>query len=375
MFQELADRLSGVTPAEIVPHRLKLRLVQTALCGLAFALAMTVPIRQTSTRSVAPVSVPSEAVTVAADLLRLADVLDVHATDEAPLISGFASELRGLAQQTLEGRLETQALASLLTDTLDRLASAAQAHESPLGQALELAFAAAAGSETVDHGGPQPFQFGSSEGATSPTALEAQESGTTDFAADDVFRTLGQVAASMERQVSATTPDSVEESSSSAPSQASDAVASGGYYTDWNEEMALAQSARNAAIRERGQGTAVAGAAERSDDAPGDAAGGGAQPLLDAPSDVDIGELGLGVDVALAATLDEDGRTHAYVPNVLPGSLPIATTSGALVSALVAGREAPVGLERVAVGHRDLITAYFGGESVSGGPGDANERR
>src|SRR5690606_829617 len=150
------------------------------------------------------------------------------------------------------------------------------------------------------------------ESAPAPTP-EGGEATTSDFDPASVFRTLGQVASSVRNELGPTAASAAGQGDEtgagvSQPSQ-------GGYYTDWDEEMAGALAARMAAIRQRGRGEAVAGEASQSDDSPGDAAGRGTQPVTSGAEESPAKLAALQSEqVTIAAELREDGGTSTYLP-------------------------------------------------------------
>lgn len=364
MFEEVNERLAGARPAEVVPVRVRHWFVVLPLaCGL-LVLAAIAPIerRDSPVASVDFEAISPESVTM--NLERLADLLDGHELAEETELAAYGPALRELSEYVSTSGTVDLVAAERLSQLLDSLARTAAASDTAAAAAVATAFEGTMFDSSASDPSDRPFRFGSDEVAdtgSSEPAVDEEPSTTmsSEFDPASVFRTLGEVASSVERSVgdvaASTSGDRTDAGSPDGE------VRSGGYYTDWNEEMADAQAAKRAAIRQRGRGEAVAGEATQADDSPGDAAGRGSQPLDSGRAEQDAGLLELQAqDFLVDAELRAGGNTNSYLPEPEAGVRSVGGMGSRLRESLVAGVEIPVAIESVATGNRDLVAAYFG---------------
>lgn len=370
LYEEVGERLAAAEPADVVPLRPpRWSLVLPLACGV-FALAAVVPLQGDSTAPQLTNEEPSIS-SVADDLRLLADVLESAPAVESSL-SSFASDLRAVGQRIdTAGSIDEETTARLAS-LLESLAVEASTSTSLTGRLIDAGFDASrsgAGDRSAD---TEPFTFGgertaATESAPAPTP-EGGEATTSDFDPASVFRTLGQVASSVRNELGPTAASAAGQGDEtgagvSQPSQ-------GGYYTDWDEEMAGALAARMAAIRQRGRGEAVAGEASQSDDSPGDAAGRGTQPVTSGAEESPAKLAALQSEqVTIAAELREDGGTSTYLPEPEVRNQSELPLSSGVMQTLVSASEKPTHVERV-LGSRDVVAAYFARGAASS-PGAA----
>lgn len=359
LYEELGERLAAAEPADVVPLRPpRWSLVLPLACGV-FALAAVVPLQGAGTAPQLTGEQPPTSA-VADDLRLLADVLESAPAVESAL-SSFASDLRAVGQRIDAAGAIDEETTARLASLLESLAVEASTSTSFTGRLIDAGFDASRSGSGDRSKDSEPFTFGSertaAEGSAQEPTSEGDETKVSDFDPASVFRTLGQVASSVRDELGPT--------AASAASGADDTGAAvsrpsqGGFYTDWDEEMADALAARMAAIRQRGRGQAVAGEASQSDDSPGDAAGHGTQPVTSGAeeSPADLAAL-KAEQVNLAAELREDGGTSTYLPEPEVRSQSDLPLTSGVMQTLVSASEGPTRVERV-LGSRDVVAAYF----------------
>jgi hypothetical protein len=350
--EEVWDRLGGLDTAKAAPLTPPGRLWALVLVGATLAL---VPGLQRAVPNVSsPDPMPPESVVedLVADVVSLAEVLEAAAgvSDYTPL----AARLRDIAQELESGAALDGSVARELGEVLSAVAQAAEVGVDETSLALREAFSEAGVGPAFTEQGPQPFTFGGEAQPITDATQEGTEGAASGFDPDSVFRTLGQVAAALDRALSG---QGERVAGSGDEPNAAQVGGSGGYYTDWNDEMAEAMAAKRASIRQRGRGEAAAGEASQADDAPGDAAGRGTQAVEAGAAEPDAAGTAI-EEMLLEADPREGGRTMTYVPEPRWEQDRVVRAPVVLPS-LVLGAEAPVDPERVGAEHAAVVAKYF----------------
>lgn len=363
LFEEVGERLEAASPSQVVPAVVQRWFVALPLaCGLV-ALAVSVPLGPPSATTVTEGLPTVSAESVSDSLERLALFLEDGERSDDDQLAGFAPLLRELREYLATSAALDEGVAERLSQLLDSMAQQAAASDSVTAGLLAAAFEGTMFDTSSAKHDDRPFQFGTEGSQTSDATVgDAAVSMTPEFDPASVFRTLGEVASSVERALAdAEGGSDLQRAGRAAPDSE---TRSSGYYTDWDDEMADAQAAKRAAIRQRGRAEAVAGAANQADDASGDAAGGGTQPLDSGQVEQSAGMLQLSTqEFIVQAELRDDGNTNSYLPEPELGARSVETMDSRLSDSLIPGNEMPVVLEAVVVGNRDLVAGYFGRKS------------
>lgn len=368
LMEELSERMRAIDVREALPFRLPRWFLVLPASLLLNGIAAVVPEapRPAPTVAVAEGVVP-DVEEVARQLTLVSQALDAESEDSIQDLTALSAAFRELGERVSGGRISQEAASEELAALLEQLARAVRETDSPLEQALLGDSSANRTDSTDDRSGsesaPEPFRFG--DGDTSSEDGEAAEapaaaSRTSPFDPSAVFRTLGEVAKAIEERSndgSATDGQVAQEAEAGAEATG---ASGGGYYTDWDEQMAADLAARTAALRQRGQGQVAVGGASESDDAPGDAAGSGERPLDEGSEVASFARQDLeSEDVALSAVERVGGRTVTRVVDPTLGDASEAELEASLLDSLLAGPEYPARRDTVGVQNRDTIIEYF----------------
>jgi hypothetical protein len=371
LMEELSERMRMIDVREALPFRLPRWFLVLPASLLLNGIAAVVP---EAPRSAHPDALAAGAAPdfekVAQQLTLVSQTLDAESGDTAQDMAALSAAFRELGERVSGGRISQEAASEELAALLEHLARAVRGTDSPLERVLLGASSANRIASTDDRGGtenaPAPFRFGdgdtSSEDGEAAEAAEAAAAASKESAFDpsSVFRTLGEVAKAIEeRSNDGSATDGQVAAEAEAGAEAAGA-SGGGYYTDWDEQMAADLAARTAALRQRGQGQVAVGGASESDDAPGDAAGSGERPLDEGSDVASFARQDLEAeDVALSAVERVGGRTVTRVADPTLGDASGAELEVSFLDSLVAGPEFPVRRDSVGAQHRDTIIEYF----------------
>jgi|GEM_PF-2387280 len=374
LLEELRERLPEFEVSRVVGPRLvrwhgALPLAVALVVGAA---GLPTPAVASDPGGGADAARPAE---VAEDLRRLAHLLEAEPQGSAEQVAAVTNAMRELAARADRGELTVEELSAEVSAVLDAVARTAEGLDPTLSEVI--ADARARGSDAPAPGesepeGPEPFRF---DGVATPgtvddgTVAQASEEPGREGGFDpaSVFRTLGEVVTAAE-EYAARVEGANAAGDEDAVSFDGTGTASGSYYTDWEEVMGEEFRARQAALRQRGRGEVAAGEAAQSDDAAGDAAGLGTQPLDQGAAEPPVDPLQvLGDPVALQAEERPDGRTVTLTPAPQAGEAGAAWDATRFASSLMASPERPTAVELFSAADASLIADYFSRGRTSAG--------
>lgn len=375
LLEEFAERLRSVDVREALPLRMpRWFLVLPAALVLNGIAAVLPAAPRPAEPMVAAEDRPADFQEVARQLSLISQALEAESDETTEDMAALGVAFRELGERVSQGRISQEAASEEVAALLEQLARSVRGTDTVLEAALQAASTASRVDATDDLAGnenePRPFRFGdsnTSDGddlASGPPAVSKEST----FDPSSVFRTLGEVATAIEDRAgdgNASAGDAGAETASSPPATG---TSGGGYYTDWDEEMAAEMAARNAALRQRGQGQAAVGGASESDDAPGDAAGSGERPLDEGTDAAEFARQELQAeDVALSAVERVGGRMVTRTTEPVLGEDSVVGLETSFVASLVTVPEFPVRVDSVGIPHRDTIIEYFSPPGASRG--------
>jgi len=368
LVEEVEEIVGRVRAAAVVPFTLKprylvppvLALIAVGIWPAANGAGGSSPAAEQASQMLGPVE-------EAAILLRMADLVTKEAVAlEDSYLLAIGQAFEALSVRSTAARGERGDLESDVAALLQQLAQAVAGRDLDLNQALVRSGI----KPSLDSGqlSDQPFQFTSpgedqglaglsSDDSETPVSSPAREG--QEFRADDVFRTLGQIAADLEAPAMGPSLAEASGDVNASGARVDSSAGQSSWYTNIDPELQAQLDARRAALTERlGAGGVPVGAAEQATDAPGDFAGQGTRPLGEGAEGFDV-ESTDHEDVLLPWGEQEDGRQVEFRPEPDVEYRAASPLAGTVVAGFQRSDEARTSRELIGTANRESISRYF----------------
>lgn len=375
LLAEVEERAAALHAAPAGWARRSRWLVRAASVALpicALLLAVPVPSRAARGAAVAMPAAPAvrDAAADADTLSRAAELLDLVAQQEdSDYLRAVAASFADLAARVSSHAVSDADASAAAQELAEHLRAAAQDVGGAFASAVEAALApdpASAGPEPTQLGGaaPSPAPAGAAPSGEPSSAADAQDTVADPSAA--FYTSLGALVDRFEADPSAV---GVRPQLSAQADADAEASFYGGVLNAVTDPNAAPPQQPGLGRVEGGAAGAPVGAAQRSSDAPGDAAGQGAAdfgPGSDAF--LDLAAAGASVD-ALPRNQRDDGRfvEMELVPQADAAAAPSATAQEP--PAFVRSEEAAFAFRGIGAEHAGVVSRYFTPGSLPGADG------